>query len=137
GELARQPPALQMPGDELTTAGVLVCDEDPPAGTERTFAPTRGFLPRRLDEAHGEPEGRAAAGAVVHADLAAHDADEALGNRQAEAGSAVAAGGRAVGLAEGFEQPRPARLGNADARIANLAAKAHALGVFADEAEAD
>jgi len=57
-------------------------------------------------EAHGEPEGAAAAGAADDVDLAPHQGDEPLRDGEAEAGAAVAAAGRAVRLDEGLEEAR-------------------------------
>ncbi len=73
----------------------------------------------RLQHLHGDlgEEGRAFPLAARHADPAAHRGDEALGDRQAEPGAAVAARGGVVGLREGREQARQRRLRDADPRI--------------------
>src|SRR3954447_24694256 len=58
----------------------------------------------RLAERGREVERAADARLGVAADLAAHQLDELARDRQAEAGAAVAAGRRRVGLREGLEQ---------------------------------
>ncbi len=60
----------------------------------------------RAAERHREEEARAAARLALDADLAAHQVDELLRDREAEAGAAEAARGRAVGLRERLEEPR-------------------------------
>ena len=51
--------------------------------------------------------------------FAAHQFDQPLADGEAEAGAAVMARGRSIGLAEGFEQARQPVDGNADAGVAN------------------
>src|SRR5207302_1288354 len=52
----------------------------------------------------GEPEARAHPDLAGQTDFAAHEFDQPLTDGQAEAGAAVAAGGRGIGLREAFEQ---------------------------------
>ena len=54
--------------------------------------------------AHREPEGGAAPGGAVDADLTAHAFHQPLADRQAQAGAALAAAGALVHLGEGVEQ---------------------------------
>jgi len=51
-------------------------------------------------QANAEPEGRTLAWLTVHADLAAHHADQTLADRQAKAGATVFPGRRVVSLLE-------------------------------------
>ena len=53
----------------------------------------------------GEDEGRADAGRALEGEVAAHQPRQPAADRQAEAGAAVLARGRAVGLRERLEQP--------------------------------
>ncbi len=87
-----------------------------------------------LVEADGEPEDRATRGRVVDADGAAHQFHQLLRDRQAEAGAAVAARGRIVGLREGLEQARPRFARDADAGVVHLEAQHDRLGVLAGHA---
>ena len=57
-----------------------------------------------------------APGVAPHADLAAHQLDELLGDREAEPRAAVFPRRRAVGLREGLEQPRLRVLGECRCR---------------------
>ena len=54
-------------------------------------------------DANREVEGAALAFDTVQPDAAAHQFDQALADHQAEAGTAIAPGGRGIGLAEGGE----------------------------------
>ncbi len=62
-------------------------------------------------------EGAALARLAGHADIAAEQGGQVAGDRQAEAGAAIAAVGGAVGLAEGFEDALLLVRGNPDARV--------------------
>ena len=70
-----------------------------------------------LGQGQADPELRAAAGAALHADLAAHLLDQALGDDQAEAGAAGLARHGVVRLAEGLEQRAQVLIGQADAGV--------------------
>ena len=101
-----------------------------------------GMSPGDLDQRDLEPEGRAAAGLGVHADAAAHQVDDALADRQAQAGAAVQAGGGGVGLAEGQEQllgagsmPMPVSL-HLEAQLVLGGGLAQALDVQGDRCRA-
>src|SRR3954468_16010198 len=64
-----------------------------------------------------EPEGRAAAVAVLEADAALHHLDQALANSEPEPRAALVARGRRVGLAEAAENARAERLRDARSAI--------------------
>ena len=57
------------------------------------------------------------AGLALHPDRTAHQLGQAAHDRQAQAGAAVLAGHRTVGLAEGLEQMGQPVGRNADARV--------------------
>ena len=77
-----------------------------------------GAAERRL-----EPERAAAPGCALGADRAAHQLDELARDREAEAGAAVSARRRDVGLRERLEHPLE-RLGlDADAGVGDLDAQ--------------
>ena len=69
-----------------------------------------------------EPEAAADAGRAVDARLSAHQLRQLARDGEPEAGAAVAARGRAVGLLEGGEQRAHAVGGDADARVVHLEA---------------
>jgi hypothetical protein len=98
---------------------------------------TGGWSPGGFFELGGEPERRALARLALHADLAVHHDHELLGDRQAQAGAAVAARGRAVGLREGLEQLRLHRGRNAHAGVAHLEAEDDAVVAFGLPGDAD
>src|SRR3954468_19149079 len=64
-----------------------------------------------------EPERRTAAFATAPADLAAHQLDQTLADREAQAGAAVTTRGRRIRLAEALEQYVLPLGRHADARI--------------------
>jgi hypothetical protein len=73
---------------------------------------------------------------ALDADLAAHQFDQPLADRQPESGAAVFSRHAVVGLLEGLEQSR-LRLGvDADAGVADFEAHLHRIGGFADQAGA-
>ena len=87
---------------------------DAAASCARPAAPKR----RREDER------RADARRALERQVAAHHAGEAAADREAEARAAVLARGRAVGLAEGLEQPPLLLRRDADAGVAHADAQA-------------
>ena len=88
----------RAPGDcRRSCASASACGFDPGGGHDAVAALQAG----------GEPEGAAHPGRAVDADVAAHQLRQAAGDRQPEAGAAVLARGRGVGLLEGLEQPLP------------------------------
>ena len=70
----------------------------------------------------GKPEGAARARRAVSADFSSHQFGQASRNRQAEAGAAILACHRVVGLLEGAEEPGHGLRRDADAGIADLEA---------------
>ena len=95
------------------------------SSTTSTLRPRRsGRAPALRFTAHlaqprGEPEGAALAQLALHADLAAHQLGQPLGDRQAQAGAAVLARGRGVGLLERLEQAPHLLWRHADAGVAH------------------
>jgi hypothetical protein len=87
-------------------------------------------------QAHSYPEPTAATLVADHADFAAHQVGDALGNHQSETRSAVLAGHRLVGLRKGMEQAGLLRRADADSLIVDLDAQQHAEAVFFDGAGA-
>lgn len=93
---------------EAAVHRVVVHNEDAPAGKTLGVDLAPGEEIRRLEGAafadhDGDGEFAAMAGNAFDGDVAAHEAGEALGDRQAEAGAAVFAGGGEVGLVKGLE----------------------------------
>jgi hypothetical protein len=64
-----------------------------------------------------QPEGRAVAQGAVETDLAAHQLDQRLADRQPQARAAIGPAGRAVDLAEALEQPTLPLDGDADTGV--------------------
>ena len=85
-----------------------------------------GVLGAALENA-GEPEGAALARFAFDAHFTAHQGGQALGDGQPQAGAAELAGGRAVGLDEGFEQLVAGLGRQADAGIAHRKAQGQLL----------
>ena len=114
----------------------------PRIGAEQEQAAARGsavvgrgrHVAGGLQQRDLEPEGGAVAGLGFDADAPAHEVDDALGDRQAQAGAAVEAGGGGVGLAEGLEQARLRTGGDADAGVADFEAQLVLGGGLADAA---
>src|SRR5215211_6707448 len=94
---------------------------------DATAGPLRGWL------ADPRCEGERAAGARsrLDTDLAAHQLDELARDGQAEAGAAVAARGRRVGLGEGLEQATDRVARDPDAGVADIEAHVVALAAHA------
>ena len=67
----------------------------------------------------GEPEFGTAAKRADDADFSRHHFGQTLADRQPEPGTAIFAGGGAVGLLEAVEQSRLLRFGETDTRIAH------------------
>src|SRR6185369_15810345 len=101
----------------------------------RTLRRRAGGLRRVLPEPGGKPEGAADPLRAADADRSPHHLGELRGDRQPEAGAAVFAGRRTVGLLEGREQLAERRLGNADARILDLEAQQDLALIFLVDAD--
>ena len=84
----------------------------------------------------GEPEAAAFAQLAFQADVTLHQGGQPPGDDQAEAGAAVFARGRGVGLRKGFEQDGNLVGGNADARVFDLKAHQHAVMVLVQQQRA-
>ena len=93
-------------------------DVRPPTGAARGVA-----LRQHVAQLGREPEPAADAGRAVDADLAAHQLRQTPRDRQAQAGAAEAARGRAVGLLEGREQAGDLVGRDADAGVRDLEAQ--------------
>jgi hypothetical protein len=104
---------------------IVVDDQDVAATQVRPRLAPVG-VPGDDAEVGGKAEGGADARRAGDADLAAHELHQALADRQAEAGAAVLAGGRVVGLFEAVEQAAQLFLAQADAGIADAAFDGHA-----------
>ena len=90
-----------------------------------------------LQQRDFEPERRALAGHRGQADAALHQVDDALADRQPEAGAAVQAGGGGVGLGEGAEQPFLPVAVDADAGVAYFETQLVLGRGFAQPADVD
>ena len=88
-------------------------------------------------QARREPEGRARARGRFHADLAAHEFGQALGNGQTQACAAKAAGGGGVGLGKALEQPGDLLLGEPDAGVAHFEAQGRLAGILGEKPHPD
>ena len=82
-------------------------------------------------------EGAADARRALHRDVAAHQAAQAPADREPEAGAAVFARGRAVGLAELLEQPGHLLLAHADAGIGHHEGEEAVVVLLALDVQAD
>ncbi|MEZ4453347.1 MAG: hypothetical protein R3B09_28040, partial [Nannocystaceae bacterium] len=104
-------PRREVGLEDLAVGRVVVDDQDPRVGEGRVLAleVARAHVGRE-GAGDGEAEGRPDADLALDRDLPAHRLDQALADREAEAGAAVAAGRRRVLLDEGGEEPRQ-RLG--------------------------
>ena len=101
-----------VPGGPEHGAGQLAVDlhvlhqEDAPgASGPRRRRPDGGRGGRRPRQGQGEPEGRAASLRGDETHRAAHQFDQPPADRQPQAGAAIRAADRAVGLREALEQP--------------------------------
>ena len=107
---------------DRAVGGVVVHDEQAQP-VELHVAGRFGTAARgRARERDGRTRTAAAARAGLDADLAAHQLDELLRDREAETGAAVVARGRGVRLREGLEQAVEAALTDSDAGVAHLEA---------------
>src|SRR2546421_4546890 len=79
-----------------------------------------------------EPEGGAAVGAVLEADVAVHHLDQALANSEPEAGAAFLPRRGGVGLVEAAEHARAERLRDSRAAVVHFDAQAVGGGRGAD-----
>ena len=126
-------------GDDLVDGAVLGDQHErrrtAPRRTGGAFI-SRGFLRRRrradrLAEVELEPERAAAARLALGADRSAHQLDQLAGDREAEAGAAVVARRRGVGLRERLEHAVERSRVDADAGVGDLEADPTATGAGA------
>src|SRR5205814_5965601 len=89
-------PPERLKGEDAAVRVVVVDDERTLAPDVRRLVDGLGSDRRRVDR---EVERRAGARLALHPDPAAHQLDEALADREAEAGPPVLARGRGVDLA--------------------------------------
>lgn len=88
-------------------------------------------------QAEGELEGAARARGAARVDAAAHELAQLAADRQSESGAAEAAGGGAVGLRKGIEEPVELVGADADARVGDGDAHKGVLAVALVGAHAD
>ncbi|MNF65956.1 hypothetical protein D3C84_477390 [compost metagenome] len=88
-------------------------------------------------KASGKPEGAALARFALHPYLASHQLSQFAGDGESEAGAAVLAGGGAVRLLEGLEQPLLLFLAHADPRVLHRAVQQHLLRQLLQAADLD
>ena len=95
-------PGHQLPPQMLAAEGVIVDDQD--ATTLERIVVRIDRCPGGVDfERNAEPENRAFARLAVQPDFPAHQRHDLRTDGQAQAGAAVLAVGRAIGLGKGFE----------------------------------
>ncbi|MNU80360.1 hypothetical protein D3C71_699910 [compost metagenome] len=128
GQRDRKTHAGQQLGQDLPGLFAVVHHQHA-AATQVGFRQQWPLHGRAQTQSRCEPEGAALAWRAVHAHLAAHQAGQFLGNRQAQAGAAVLARGGGVGLLERAKQARLLFFGQADARVLHFKAQQHALGI--------
>ena len=113
-----EPPGVEGVGEHGPGDGVVVDDEGPEADEGVETGLDLGL--HALGQRERHPEAGADPQLAVDVDRAALEVDEVLDDRQAEAGAAVVAGDRVVGLGEGLEQAGASLLGDADAGVDDL-----------------
>ncbi len=109
----------------------MVIDEQHAHACQRAWHRRRLFF-HRARQIQRNPEGAALAQFAVDADLPAHQLDEQLADGQAEAGAAILARGRRIGLGEFFKDFRPLVGGQADAGVGHRQAQMTQIAFFAD-----
>ena len=102
-----------------STAEALACAGRTSVKLGSAAAAARAANPPAPPQRQRHGEGGAGAGRALDGDIAAHQLGQPAHDRQAEPGAAEAAGGRAVGLREGLEQPRTLLRGQPDAGVAH------------------
>ena len=121
------PAGMQEGADQILVGGVVLGEQHPERRLRVGGARRRRRVlgPRRAagPGADREAEDAALARRARHRDLAAHQLDELLGDREPEAGAAGAPGERVVDLHELLEHLAGLPGGNADAGVADLDAE--------------
>ena len=108
GQQQRQPHLQALVGGQ---------QQHPPAGEVGLL---RGHVACDLQQRDLEPEAGTLAGLGIHPDAPAHQRDDALADRKAQAGAAVQPRGRGIGLRERLEQLLLRFRVDADAGVADL-----------------
>ena len=98
------PPALQLLLQDVAI-GLVVVHHQHAHAVQCAGRAQRGRAGARHRQAQIDDETRAPARRALDADVSAHQAQQAAADRQPEAGAAVLARGRAVGLRKVFEDP--------------------------------
>ena len=118
GDAWRDAEGTQHAGQDAAVGVVVVDQQNVLAGEVDRWA--QGFGRRLVDlQVDREMEGAALAELALQPDFAAHQIDQAARDRQAEAGAAIFAGGRAVFLGKGIKYQLLLFRGNADAGVAH------------------
>ena len=116
-------PAGEDGGQEFAIGGIVVGHQHAHVGEQRTVGGD-GDTRRRggggMVESQLHPEGRPRAIVAADTDAPAHEAHQLAGDGQAEPGTTMGAGGEAVELGEGLEDPLQLVWRNAGARVADL-----------------
>jgi hypothetical protein len=126
----RKPHRAQHLAHHLARRVVVVDHQDASALQIGLRQPAPGLVDDTPAEPGREPEGRAPPRLAVDPDLAAHQLGQPLGDHQAQAGAAVLARGRTVGLLETLEQQRALLGRDADAGVLDREAQQQLVGRF-------
>ena len=114
--------------EDAAVGGVVIDDEHPhPMKTRRFRGQGFGGLAVGQVEADDKVEPASPADFAFHPDTAAHEADQARGDGQAQARAAVAARRRSVGLLEHLEDGRLFLRRDADPRVGDDEVQHHVL----------
>ena len=134
---ARHRPAAELELEGLTAAGVVI-DHEHTQALQLLWPGVRDAgKVVHLHERNLEREHRALTGRAGQGDLALHHLHQLSGDRQAQAGAAVAPRGRAVGLGKGAEHAGMQGLVDADAGVPDLEAQARLLRIRVHQADAN
>ena len=129
GQISHHFPAQQLVLQYLAGRGLLIDDQHAPAGQPLNGElPGQVLLPGGPGKGQMKPERRTLARLALHAHFPVHQLDQLFGDRQSQAGAAVFARRRSVGLGERLENLRHRPRVDADARVADGEAQ-RGLGV--------
>ena len=136
------PPFFEETDRQLLVDGIVLDQQDMQRRQRRLDAGRRGRRfggRRRLGPAQrqGEAEGAALARRADDGQFAAHQLDQPAGDGQPQAGTAVLARGRGIGLRKGIENAGELVGGNADAGIAHGKGQGQRLGLLPFEADGE
>ena len=127
---------LEHAAEDFARGRVVVHDQCTQSVRRATFRRRRRQRAGAI-ETRREPETAATPGFAVAADLAIHQLDQALADRQAQAHAAMLARIRLVHLGERIEQPRQDLRIDADAGVAHFETQAHRIRVGIDQTDFD